>query len=87
MATGKARGGCLGFIGRVLGVLIVLGIVLGLWRYLGAGAGIGSPDWFGNAFDTVGRFLDWVAARTEDLAGRATTEGAAANGRAGGGLS
>lgn len=46
---------------RVLSFLVTVGVVLGCWRYLGQGVGIGSPGWLTNAFDTVTHFFHWVS--------------------------
>lgn len=63
----KRRGGLGTVVKRVLGGLVLIGVVIGIWRYLGDGAALGSAEWFNNATDTVQGFIDWVQARARDL--------------------
>lgn len=43
---------------RALGVLLIIGVVLGLWRYLGDGASITDPAWSRNAERKVASWFD-----------------------------
>lgn len=56
-------------LGRLLAILVAIGVVLAGWRYLGQGVGIGSPGWLNNAFDSVLAFFSWsdgVATKIRD---------------------
>lgn len=40
---------------------VVLGIVLGGWRYVGKGVPVWSPDWWHNANQTIQSWFDWTS--------------------------
>lgn len=65
----SAPKGCLGLIGRIVGVLIILGVSLAVLRYLGQGAGLDSPEWFDNATGSVSRLGEWFSDRIDDIFG------------------
>lgn len=58
---------------RVFAVLILIGLVLGAWRYLGQGVGIGSPGWLTNAFDSVTHFMRWGQTTSKQVIDHSTT--------------
>lgn len=51
---------------RFVGVLLVVGAVLGAWRYLGDGASITDPQWFDNASANVRELLGWSDGTVRD---------------------
>lgn len=67
--TSKTRKGCVSVIGRGLGALVMVGVVLALWRYLGQGAGIGSPEWLDNATASIEALMGWFAEMVNELLG------------------
>lgn len=53
---------------RAVLVLLVLGVVIGVWRVLGGGADITDPAWPKNAYNNL---IDW-ASQIEDIIPGAT---------------
>lgn len=48
-----------GFVGRTIAALIMLGVLLGAYRWLGQGANVWEPDFFPNAEERISRLFDW----------------------------
>lgn len=46
-------------LSSVIVALVLLGVVLGCWRYLGGGAGITDPAWIGNAVKNGQKMIGW----------------------------
>jgi len=51
---------------RIVGGLVLLGVIIGCWRYLGQGSDLTSPDWFAQTTDTLRSFGDWVSDRIRE---------------------
>lgn len=51
--------------------LVVIGVVLGVWRFLGDGADITDPEWPRNAYETIKEWSegadDTIGDRTERI--------------------
>lgn len=56
----KGGKGCLTVAGRMLATLVIIGVVLGVWRYLGQGAGITDAGWFERAASSVESLMQWA---------------------------
>lgn len=58
-------------LGKALTLLLIIGVLLGAWRYIGGGIGIGQPGWLAAAFDNVeGWFADlatWLREKIENI--------------------
>lgn len=54
------RGRVGGLAGRVVGTVLMAGVIIGLWRVLGQGASITDPQWFANASATLSEFTVWA---------------------------
>ena len=61
----RRRFGCM----SVVGYLLIVGVVLGAWRYLGRGIGIGSPGWLTAATSTMGHMISHLGSWVGHLVG------------------
>lgn len=52
---------------RVLVFMVTLGFLLGVYKYFGQGEQIWSPDWLGNAWESVTNWLQWNHDTTENI--------------------
>lgn len=60
LSGGRSRRGVTGPVVRVFGILIMIGFVFGVWRWLGKGAAIWDPHWFSNAQSTMNDAVHWA---------------------------
>lgn len=50
---------------RAIATIVIIGVVLGVARWLGDGASLTDPQWFTNATAKVQALMDWFARQAE----------------------
>ena len=61
----RTRGGRIGV--RAVVLIMTLGFVLGVWKFMGQGEPIWSPHWLANAWETTTNWLQWNHDTTQNI--------------------
>ena len=61
----RTGGGLIGV--RAVVLIMTLGFVLGVWKFMGQGEPIWSPHWLANAWETTTNWLQWNHDTTQNI--------------------